>query len=394
MRLAERMASVGDEIAFEYYGRARALERSGRSVVHFEVGEPDFETAPTVRDIAKRALDDGYTHYSPTEGLGDLRVAIAEDASARRHVSFDPASVMITPGAKLAMFLVLQAVAQPGDEVIYPDPGFPMYRQVARYVGATAIPLPLRQEHGFRLDPDELVSLVTPRTRLVILNSPANPTGGALTRADLESIAAIAIEHDLLVMSDEIYGRILYEGEHLSIAAMPGMEDRTIVVDGFSKTFAMTGWRLGYLLVPTAMTSAFGGLMFNSVSSTATFSQMAAVEALRGPQDAVDAMVEEFRTRRDLVVTGLNAIPGLDCLLPQGAFYVFPNVKGTGLTGAELADRLLAEGGVSVLPGIAFGDAAAHHIRISYACSRATIEEGLARIRAVVTGIPRTVAAH
>ncbi len=394
MRLAERMASVGDEIAFEYYGRARALERSGRSVVHFEVGEPDFETAPTVRDIAKRALDDGYTHYSPTEGLGDLRVAIAEDASARRHVPFDPASVMITPGAKLAMFLVLLAVAQPGDEVIYPDPGFPMYRQVARYVGATAIPLPLRQEHGFRLDPDELVSLVTPRTRLIILNSPANPTGGALTQTDLETIAALAIEHDLLVMSDEIYGRIQYEGEHLSIAAMPGMQDRTVVVDGFSKTFAMTGWRLGYLLVPPAMTSAFGRLMFNSVSSTATFSQMAAVEALRGPQDAVDAMVQEFRARRDLVVAGLNAIPGLDCLLPQGAFYVFPNVKATGLTGAELADRLLAEGGVSVLPGIAFGDAAAHHIRISYACSRATIEEGLARIRAVVAGIPRTVAAH
>ena len=383
MRLAERMDSVGAEIAFEYYGRARALEATGRHVIHFEVGEPDFDTTDNVRATAKRALDDGFTHYSPTEGLAALREALAEDSTLRRGFPVEPASVMVTPGAKLAMFLVLLAVAQPGDEVIYPDPGFPMYRQVARYVGAKAVPLPLRQENGFRLDPDELASLVTPRTRLIILNSPANPTGGALTRSDLESIAAVAREHDLLVMADEIYGRILYEGEHLSIAALPGMQERTIVVDGFSKTYAMTGWRLGYLILPPAMVAAFGRLMFNSVSSTATFSQMAAVQALRGPQDAVVNMVAEFRARRDLVVAGLNAIPGLECLMPQGAFYVFPSVKATGLTGAEFADRLLQEGGVSVLPGIAFGDAAEHNFRISYACSRATLEEGLERIRDV-----------
>jgi aspartate aminotransferase len=383
MTLAERMGSFGNEIAFEYYRRASALEATGREVVHFEVGEPDFATPPHVIAAAKKALDDGKTHYSATEGLPALRAAIAEDSTGRRGFPVDPTSVMITPGAKLAMFLVFLALAQPGDEVIYPDPGFPMYRQAAAYVGATPVAMPLRQENGFRLDPDEFASLITPRTRLIILNTPANPTGGALTRSDLESIAAIAREHDVMVMSDEIYGQILYEGEHLSIAALPDMQNRTIVVDGFSKAYAMTGWRLGYLLLPPAIVSAFGRLMFNSVSNTATFSQLAAVEALRGPQDSVSQMVAEFKARRDLVVAGLNAIPGLDCLMPQGAFYVFPSVKRTGLSGAEFADRLLSEGGVSVLPGVAFGDAADHHFRISYACSRATIEKGLARINAV-----------
>lgn len=383
MHLAERMESFANETAFEYYARASALEATGRKVIHFAIGEPDFATPSNVVTVAKRALDGGFTHYAPTEGLAELRSAIAQDSTVRRGVPVDPANVVVTPGAKIAMYLVLLALAQPGDEVIYPDPGFPMYRQAVAHVGARPVALPLREENGFRLDPDELASLVTSRTRLIILNSPANPTGGALTRADLESIAAVAREHDVMVMADEIYSRILYEGEHLSISALPDMQDRTIVVDGFSKTYAMTGWRLGYLLLPPAMVSAFGRLIFNSVSNTATFSQMAAVEALRGPQEAVTHMVAEFKARRDLVVAGLNAIPGLDCLMPQGAFYVFPNVKQTGLSGAEFTDRLLSIGGVSVLPGSAFGEAAEHHFRISYACSRESIEEGLERIRAV-----------
>jgi aspartate/methionine/tyrosine aminotransferase len=392
MYLAERMASFGNETAFEYYARAAAMAATGRKVINFGIGEPDFATAPNVVAAAKRALDDGHTHYSPTEGLAELRLAIAEDSTIRRGVPVDPANVMVTPGAKVAMYLVFLALAQPGDEVIYPDPGFPMYRQAARHAGATPVALPLREENGFRLDPDELASLVTSRTRLIVLNSPANPTGGALTRSDLESIAAVAREHDVMVMTDEIYSRILYEGEHLSISALPGMQERTIVVDGFSKAYAMTGWRLGYLLLPPALTSAFARLVFNSVSNTATFSQMAAVEALRGPQDAVTEMVAEFRARRDLVVAGLNEIPGLDCLMPQGAFYVFPSVKATGLSGAEFTDRLLEIGGVSVLPGSAFGDAAEHHFRISYACNRATLEDGLERIRAVALQVMAGVA--
>jgi aspartate aminotransferase len=375
------------EVSFEYYGRASALEASGRRVIHFEVGEPDFETPGHVREAAKQALDRGYTHYSPTEGLPALREVLAEDARERRGIPADPSNVVITPGAKLAMFLAMQAVAGPGDEVICPDPGFPMYSSVARYVGATAVSIPIRQEAGFRLDADELAALVTPRTRLVILNSPANPTGGALTRSDLERISQVAIDHDLFVMSDEIYARILYEGEHVSLASLPGMAERTITVDGFSKTYAMTGWRVGYLILPPVLIPAFGRLMFNSVSNTATFCQMAAVEAVRGPQAAVDDMVAEFRARRDLVVSGLNAIQGIDCRMPQGAFYVFPKVAGTGLSGADLADRLLSEGGVSVLPGMAFGDCGRDHIRISYACSREVITEGIQRIREVVEGL-------
>ena len=355
MRLAARMERIGTETAFEAAARARALEATGRDVIHLEIGEPDFDTPANIREAAKRALDEGWTHYPPAPGLPQLREAIAADASARKRFPVDPERVIVTPGAKPIMFFALLVLADAGDEVIYPDPGFPIYESMTRYVGATAVPLPIRQENGFRLDPDELASLVTPRTRLVVFNSPANPTGGVLSRDDLERIADVARERDLIVLADEIYSRIVYEGEHVSIASLPGMAERTIVLDGFSKTYAMTGWRLGYGIVPEPLVAPFTRLIINSVSGTSAHSQVAAVEALTGPQDEVDAMVAEFRARRSLIVRGLNAIPGFRCLQPSGAFYVFPDVSGTGLSGAQLADRLLQQAGVSVLAGTAFG---------------------------------------
>ncbi len=384
MQLASRMASIGTETAFEAAARARALEATGRSVVHLEIGEPDFDTPANIREAAKRAIDAGKTHYPPFPGIPELRDAIAADSAKRRGFAPDPQNVFVTVGGKGVMYYAILALVDPGDEVIVPDPGYPIYESVTRFVGGTPVPIAIRQENEFRLDPDELASLVTPRTKLIVINSPANPTGGVLTRGDLEKIAAIAIEHDIAVLSDEIYSRILYEGEHVSIAALPGMAERTIVLDGFSKTFAMTGWRLGYAIVPSWLRLGFGRLIINTVSGATTFAQVGAVEAISGPQDAVDAMVAEFRARRDLVVDGLNAIPGVRCLRPAGAFYVFPEISGTGLTGVELADRLLNEAGVSVLAGTAFGGVGVNHIRLSYATSRENISEALRRMRTVI----------
>jgi aspartate/methionine/tyrosine aminotransferase len=388
MRLADRVVDIGTETAFEAAARARALEATGRKVIHLEIGEPDFDTPANVREAAKRALDAGWTHYGPFMGLPQLREAIAADSTARRGFTVDPATVVVTPGAKPIMFFALLALAQPGDEVIYPDPGFPIYESMTRFVGATPVPLPLREEHDFRLDVDELRRLVTSRTKLIIFNSPANPTGGVLTLADLEAIADVARERDITVLADEIYMRILYDGaEHHSIASFPGMAERTIVLDGFSKTYAMTGWRLGYGILPEALVPAFGRLVINSVSCVASFEQVAAVEALTGPQDAVQAMVTEFEARRKLVVAGLNAIPGVTCRMPHGAFYAFPNVAGTGLDGPAMADRLLHEGGVSVLSGSAFGRVGATHLRVSYANSRENLRLALERFGEVVAGL-------
>jgi aspartate aminotransferase len=384
MKLAERMSRIGTETAFEAAARARALEATGRSVIHLEIGEPDFDTPANIRDAAKRALDRGATHYTPTPGIPELRAAIATDATARKGFAVTPDRVIVTPGGKPVMFFAVLALVDEGDEVIYPDPGFPIYESMARYVGGRAIPCPIRQENGFRLDPDELAALVTKRTKLVILNSPANPTGGVSTREDLERIAAMARQYDFTILADEIYGRILYEGEHVSIASLADMADRTIVLDGFSKTYAMTGWRLGYAIVPEPLVTPFTRLIVNSVSCTNAATQWAGVEALTGPQDSVDAMVAEFKARRDLIVDGLNAIPGIKCLRPAGAFYAFPDISATGLTGAELADRLLNEGGVSALAGTAFGEIGRFHLRFSYATSRENIEEAVRRTRAVV----------
>ncbi|MGZ6265380.1 MAG: pyridoxal phosphate-dependent aminotransferase [Candidatus Limnocylindrales bacterium] len=384
MKLAGRMDRIGTETAFEAAARARALEATGRSVIHLEIGEPDFDTPANIREAAKAALDRGATHYTPTIGIPELRAAIASDATARKGFAVTPDRVVVVPGGKPVMFFAILALVDEGDEVIYPDPGFPIYESMASYVGGKAVPCPIRQENGFRLDPDELASLVTPRTRLVIINSPANPTGGVSTREDLERIAAVAREHDFTILADEIYGRILYEGEHVSIASLPEMAERTIVLDGFSKTYAMTGWRLGYAIVPDKLVTPFSRLVVNSVSCTNAATQWAGVEALTGPQDSVLAMVEEFRARRDLIVDGLNDIPGVTCLRPSGAFYVFPDISATGLTGADLADRLLNEGGVSALAGTAFGQVGKYHLRFSYANSREKIAEAVRRTRTVV----------
>ena len=385
MKVASRMDSIGTETAFEVSARARALEASGRSMVYLQIGEPDFDTPENVRDAAKAALDGGMTHYPPYAGLPDLRAAIAEDTTARRGFAVAPSNVFVTVGGKGVMVYAIMALVDPGDEVIVPDPGYPIYESITRFVGGTPVPIPIRMENEFRLDVDELASLITPRTKLLVINSPANPTGGVLTRSDVERIAELAIRHDLVVLTDEIYSRILYDGaEHLSIASLDGMADRTITLDGFSKTYAMTGWRLGYAIVPDWLVKPYGQLIINTISGVTAFAQAGAIEALRGPQSDVDAMVAEFRARRDLVVDGLNEIPGFRCIRPQGAFYVFPDISETGMTGAELAERLLMDAGVCVLAGTAFGGVGTNHIRISYANSRENLTEALSRIRSFV----------
>jgi aspartate aminotransferase len=389
MKLAQRMVGIGTETAFEAAGRARALEAQGRHIVHLEIGEPDFDTPANIRDAAKRALDEGWTHYGPPLGQPKLRQAIADESKRFRGIEVDPANVVVTPGAKPIMYYAILALIEPGDEVIYPDPGFPIYESMTRFTGGTPVPYALREENDFRLDADELRSLVTPRTKMIIFNSPHNPTGGVLTREDIEAIADIARGNDnITVLADEIYGRGIFEGEHVSIATLPGMMERTIILDGFSKAWAMTGWRLGFAILPPALVDPFSKLIINSVSCTSSFEQMAAVEALNGPQDEVAAMVEEFRARRQIVVDGLNSIPGFRCRMPHGAFYVFPNVAGTGMNGSQLADRLLYDGGVCVLSGTAFGKVGADHIRISYANSRENLLLALDRIREVVSKTP------
>jgi len=385
MRVATRMQTIGTESAFEVSARARALEATGRSIIHLQIGEPDFDTPANVREAAKAALDAGATHYPPFPGIPRLREAIAADATARKSFPVEPSNVFVTVGGKGVMLYAILGLVDPGDDVLVPDPGYPIYESLTRFVGGNPIPVPIRMQNDFRLDVDELASLVTPRTRGLVINSPANPTGGVLTRGDLERIADLAIRHDLWVLDDEIYSRILYDGaEHVSIASLPGMAERTIVLDGFSKTFAMTGWRMGYAIVPDALVKTYGQLIINTISGVATFAQEGAVEALNGPQDDVDAMVVEFRARRDLIVDGLNAIPGIECRKPLGAFYVFPSIAGTGLSGADLAERLLQEAGVCVLPGSAFGQYGDDHIRISYANSQANLSEALARMRTLV----------
>ncbi|HEY8477206.1 MAG TPA: pyridoxal phosphate-dependent aminotransferase, partial [Chloroflexota bacterium] len=327
------------------------------------------------------------THYGPSAGLPELREAVAAHVRRTRGIAVDPEQVVITPGGKPIMFFTLLALVEEGDEVIYPDPGFPIYASMANFVGARPVPLPLRESRAFRLDPDELASLVTPRTRLLILNSPHNPTGSVLTRDDLAAIAEVALKHDLMVLSDEIYSRILYEGEHHSIASFPGMAERTIILDGFSKTYAMTGWRLGYGIVPPPLVAPMVRLVVNSVSCTAPFTQLAGLAALEGPQHDVERMVAEFARRRALMVDGLNAIPGIRCLPPQGAFYVFPNIQGLGLSSAEAADRLLEEAGVATLSGTAFGQHGEGYLRLSYANSRENLERALERIDALARAI-------
>jgi aspartate/methionine/tyrosine aminotransferase len=385
MRLSERISRLGTETAFEVLVRAKALEAQGRNVVHLEIGEPDFDTPSNIADAAVAALKGGATHYGPSAGLADLREAIAVESTSRRGVKATPEMVVVTPGAKPVLFFTILALVDPGDEVLYPNPGFPIYESMIRYIGGVPVPVRLLEDEAFTLDVDQLCDKVGSKTRLVILNSPHNPTGGVIQEAGLRAIAGVAAKHGVPVLADEIYSRILYEGEHRSIAAMPGMEPLAIVLDGFSKTYAMTGWRLGYGIMPAPMAQVVAKLQTNATSCTATFTQIAGAAALRGDQSPVDRMVAEFRRRRDAIVKGLRALPGIACACPKGAFYVFPNITRTGYSARTLADRLLEEAGVACLSGTAFGEFGEGHLRFSYANSLENIEEALRRVHVLLT---------
>jgi aspartate/methionine/tyrosine aminotransferase len=382
--LSSGLARLGTETAFEVLARAKALEAQGRRVIHLEIGEPDFTTPRHIIEAGAQALLDGNTHYCPAPGLPVLREACAAHLSRHRGLSIDPARVLVAPGAKPFLFFGVLATCDPGDEVIYPNPGFPIYESVIRWAGATPVPLPLVEEQGFAFSAQDLADRLTPRTRLVILNSPANPTGGIVPRELNTEIAGLLAAHDCWILSDEVYSELLYDGDHDTIATHEGLLDRTILLDGFSKTFAMTGWRLGYAALPPPLVEPITRLIINSVSCTAPAIQLAGVAALEGPRDEVDAFREEFRVRRDAVVAGLNALPGVSCVMPEGAFYAFPNIAQTGLGAKELADRLLAEAGVAVLAGTAFGSYGEGYLRLSYANSLENIQEALAAMEALL----------
>ncbi|MCX6639009.1 MAG: pyridoxal phosphate-dependent aminotransferase [bacterium] len=384
MKLATRMSRLGTETAFEVLAKAKALEAQGRHMIHLEIGEPDFDTPHNISYAAIRALTHGETHYNPAPGIPPLRIAIAEDITKRRGIPVKMEEVVVTPGAKPIMFFVILALAEQGDEVIYPNPGFPIYESVIRWVGAKPVPLALREEFEFRFDPDELKKLVNEKTKLIIVNSPQNPTGGVLTESDLQEIAKLAQKFDCMVLSDEVYCNIIYEGEHHSIAALPGMKERTILLDGFSKTYAMTGWRAGYGIMPVPLAEQVARLQTNANSCVNTFVQHACIEAIRGPQNEVSRMVEEFKRRREIIVDGLNDIPGFHCLKPHGAFYVFPNIKKLPKSSKEMEQYLLNEAGVAALSGTSFGEFGNGYLRFSYANSIDNIKLALERIRAAV----------
>jgi aspartate aminotransferase len=385
MRLANRMARLGTENAFEVLARARALEAEGRHIVHLEIGEPDFDTPENIIAAATDALHHGHTHYTPSAGISALREAIAADASRRKNITVAPAEVVVTPGAKPIIFFTILALINSGDEVLYPNPGFPIYESMIKFVGGSAVPIVLEEQGDFSIDVERLRHQITDKTRLLILNTPHNPTGSILSRSTLEAIATEVLRHpDLMVLADEIYSRISYDGEPVSIASFPGMRERTIVLDGFSKTYAMTGWRLGYGIMPEPLAQHISALMTNSNSCTAAFTQVAGIEALAGPQDPAAAMVAEFRQRRDVIVSGLNRIHGITCRMPHGAFYVFPNITGTGMTSQQLADKLLYEGGVASLSGTSFGAFGEGYLRLSYANSIEQIKLALRRIAETV----------
>jgi aspartate aminotransferase len=383
--LASRVGDLGTESAFEVLARAKEIESTGKKVLHLEIGEPDFPTPPHIVDAAIRALHDGYTHYVPAPGLIQTRQAVAEFYLEKRGISVDPSTVVITPGAKPIMFFTMLALCDPGDEVIYPDPGFPMYESIARLVGAKPVPIPLREHLSFRIDIDELKSLVSPKTKLVILNSPHNPTGSILTKEELKEIARLANEYDFYILSDEVYWAISYSTQKVpSMLEFDEARQKTILLDGWSKAFAMTGWRLGFGIFPSRLVEPITRLVINSVSCTSAFSQIAGIAALKGPWSAVEEMVETFATRRKVIVEGLNNIPGISCVMPDGAFYVFPNVTGTGIDSVTLQKKLLDEFGVACLSGTAFGKYGQGYLRLSYAASLQTIEEALCLIEKAV----------
>jgi len=393
MRLAKRMSRLGNENAFVVLAEVTKLKEQGRDIVNFGVGEPDFDTPLNIKKAGIKAINDNLTHYSPPAGVPDFRRTVARYISATRNIDIDMDNVIITPSTKPAIFNAISALIDSGDEVIYPNPGYPIYESLINYVGGKAVPLPLLEEKEFSFDINDLKKAISDKTRMIIINSPQNPTGGILSRDDLEAIAKISIENDIWVMSDEIYSRIVYDGEFNSIISIDGMKDRTILVDGFSKVYAMTGWRLGYGIMPKELIIQMIALNTNIITCTATFTQYAGIEGLEGPQDDTYRMVEEFKARRDIIVAGLNDIKGFKCLLPKGAFYVFPNVtqacRNLGLKDSQAMQQLLLhDGNVAVLPRTSFGirkaDEKEEYIRLSYATSRENIEEGLARIKKVI----------
>ena len=384
-QLASRQANLGTETAFETLAKAKELERQGKSIIHLEIGEPDFDTPVHIRDAAKQALDDGFTHYGASAGQLELREAIAKHQTERQGYEVSPGSVVVTPGGKPVMFFTIMALVEEGDEVIYPNPGFPIYESMIRYMGGTPVPMQLNEESGYNADIDKLRTLITPRTKLLIVNSPNNPCGSVIPESDLEKIAQMAVENDLTVMADEIYKDMYYgDQEHVSITKFPGMPERTVILDGFSKSYAMTGWRLGYGVFPEYLVEPVTRLMTNSVSCTSVFSQMAAIAALEGPQDSVGVMMEEFTKRRDLIVEGLNSLPGVTCPTPKGAFYAFPNITGTGLSSHEFAEKAMYEAGVALLAGTAFGEFGDGYVRISFANSQENLREAIKRLRTIL----------
>ncbi|HSB17307.1 MAG TPA: pyridoxal phosphate-dependent aminotransferase [Bryobacteraceae bacterium] len=380
MRLAERMNRIGTEGAFQVLARARQLESQGHSVIHLEIGQPDFETPRHIIEAAKLALDDGWTHYGPTQGYPELREAIAAYICRTRGISVGPDHVAVVPGGKPVIFFPMLALIEPGDEVIYPNPGFPIYESMVRFLGGVPVPIPLVEERGFSFDLDRLRDSLSDKTRMLILNSPQNPTGGVILGEDIATIAEMVRDRDLIVLSDEIYSRIYYGQPPVSITTLPGMLEKTIILDGFSKTYSMTGWRLGYGVMPLWLVDAVNKLMVNSNSCTASFTQRAGIVALNGPQLEVERMVAEFRRRRDAFCAGLNRLPGVRCALPGGAFYAFANIRGTGFSSRELADRLLAEAGVACLSGDSFGAFGEGYVRFSYANSYENLMEAVERI--------------
>jgi len=387
MKFADNMSRLGTETAFKVLAKAKALEAQVKSVIHLEMREPDFDTPKNIRDAAIKALDNGKTHYSPAAGIPELRSVLAEDVGKRRGIKVLPNQVVVTPGAKPIMFFSIIALINPGDEVMYPNPGSPIYESVINFIGGKSVPYPLREEKEFSFDINEFLSLVTDKTKLIILNTPQNPTGGILTKQDLEAVAEVAKQKDIIVLSDEVYLNILYEGEHFSIASLPGMQERTIILDGFSKTYAMTGWRLGYGVMSQELASRVEQLQINSNSCTSTFSQYGAIEAITGPQDEVHQMVAEFKKRRDVIVDGLNAIEGISCLRPHGAFYVFPNIQQLKIDGEKFVGLLLEKYGVAALSGTAFGKYGKGYLRFSYANSVENIQNALDRIEQAVKSL-------
>jgi aspartate/methionine/tyrosine aminotransferase len=391
MQYTERIQKLESEGAYVVLAKAKALERQGKSIIHLQIGEPDFDTPKNIIDAAIKAMQSGQTHYAPSAGIPEAREAAAEYLSKTRGIKVTPEQTVIMPGAKPFIYCGVTALINEGDEVIVPNPGYPPYRSVVKFVGGKPVSVRLREENEFRFKIDEFRSLITPKTKMLILNSPCNPTGGVLTMEDLEAIYYEANKHDFWIFSDEIYSRMIYEGQFHSIASIPGAMDRTVCMDGMSKTYAMTGWRLGFAAMPKRLADYFFTLAINNFSTTATFSQWGLVEGLRGPQDAVDKMIAEFRRRRDVIVAGLNAIEGITCRKPQGAFYVFPNITGTGMKSQEFADLMLDEAGVACLSGTAFGEYGEGYIRFSYANSIENINEALKRIAGVLAKRKATV---